>query len=427
MKWNQTAWRRHAATLTGFLTPLVQGLGRSERRAGAALYVEGLLLPGQRKSIEPMALRLGADAQRLQQFITDSPWEEAGVWRAVRQEVVERLEPLQAWIVDETGWLKQGTHSVGVAHQYCGAAGKKANCQVNVQVAVTDGLVAAPVGARLYLPESWTADRERRRQAGVPEEVAFATKPQIALELMAAALADGVPKAPVLGDFVYGINGPFRDGLRRLGMEFFLQIDQGQLSGWAHPVAVEKKHKYWHVARGQPSAKGLTQLWAEQKSIRWHPVSWKAADGKTRRTRLAWMKVYLPSALERGAEALEELWLVADWPEGQTEPYHFYLAHWHRLPTASRCLRLSRSRWNVEQYFQRAKDDLGLDHYEGRSWRGFHHHLLMAVLAYLFVVVVYVRAKKNFWCDLGTDAERDAAVAGEVDRLLQLLRDKMEQ
>src|SRR5271157_1457242 len=105
MKWNQTAWRRHAATLTGFLTPLVQGLGRSERRAGAALYVEGLLLPGQRKSIEPMAQRLGADAQRLQQFITDSPWEEAGVWRAVRQEVVERLEPLQAWIVDETGWL----------------------------------------------------------------------------------------------------------------------------------------------------------------------------------------------------------------------------------------------------------------------------------------------------------------------------------
>jgi SRSO17 transposase len=217
MKWNQTAWRRHAGTLAGFLTPLVKGLGRSERRAGAALYVAGLLLPGQRKSIEPMARRLAVDAQRLQQFITDSPWEEAGVWRAVRQEVVERLEPLQAWIVDETGWLKQGTHSVGVAPQYGGAAGKKANCQVNVQVAVTDGLVAAPVGARLYLPESWTEDQERRRQAGVPEEVEFATKPQIALELMAAALADGVPKAPVLGDFVYGINGPFRDGLRRLG------------------------------------------------------------------------------------------------------------------------------------------------------------------------------------------------------------------
>ncbi len=427
MKWNEGTWRRHAAALPRFLIPLVGGLGRSERRDGAALYVKGLLLPGQRKSIEPMAQRLGVDAQRLQQFITDSPWEEAGVWRAIRREVMERLEPLEAWIVDETSWLKQGTHSVGVAHQYCGAAGKKANCQVHVEVTVTDGWVAAPVGARLYLPESWTADRPRCRQAGVPAEIGFATKPQIALELIAAALAEGVPKAPVLGDFVYGINGPFRDGLRSLGMEFFLQIDQGQLSGWAHPVGLEKKHKYWHVKPGQPPAQGLAKLWGEQKSVRWHAVSWKAADGQTRRTRLAWMKVYLPSALERGADRLEELWLVADWPAGEKEPYHFYLAHLRRPPTASRCLRLSRSRWNIEQYFQRAKDDLGLDHYEGRSWRGFHHHLIMAVLAYLFVVVVYLRAKKNFWCDLGTDAASDAAVAAETDRLLQLLRGEMER
>jgi SRSO17 transposase len=126
MKWSESTWRRHAAALPQFLIPLVAGLGRSERRDGAALYVKGLLLPGQRKSIEPMAQRLRVDAQRLQQFITDSPWEETGVWQAVRQEVVERLESLQAWIVDETGWLKQGTHSVGVAHQYCGAAGKRA-------------------------------------------------------------------------------------------------------------------------------------------------------------------------------------------------------------------------------------------------------------------------------------------------------------
>lgn len=427
MKWTENTWRRHAAALPRFLIPLVSGLGRSERRDGAALYVKGLLVPGQRKSIEPMAQRLGVDAQRLQQFITDSPWEEAGVWRAIRQEVVERLEPVQAWIVDETGWLKQGAHSVGVAHQYCGAAGKKANCQVSVQVAVTDGLVAAPVAARLYLPESWIQDRKRCRQVGVPEEVSFATKPQIALELMAGALADGVPAAPVLGDFVYGINGAFRDGLRKLGLEFFLQIDQGQLSGWPHPVAVEKKYKHWHVQAGQPPARNLAQLWAEQKSVRWHALSWKAASGQTRRTRLAWMKVYLPSALERGAEKPEELWLVADWPAGQAEPYHYYLAHLHRAPTAARCLRLSRSRWNVEQYFQRAKDDLGLDHFEGRSWRGFHHHLMMAVLAYLFVVVIYLRAKKNFWCDVGTDAGGDAAVAAEADRLLQLLRDNMER
>ena len=425
MKWTSADWRQHVQRFPSFLGPLIKGLGRSERRVGAALYVEGLLLPGQRKSIEPMAQRLGTDAQKMQQFITDSPWEEAGVWQAVRREVVERMEPLQAWIVDETGWLKQGSHSVGVAHQYCGAAGKSANCQVNVQVAVSDGLVAMPVGARLYLPESWTQDRERCRTAGVPEELTFATKPQIALELIAAALADGVPKAPVLGDYVYGINGEFRDGLRRLGLEFFLQIDLGQLVGWTRPVAVEKKRKHWHVQPGQPPAKTLAALWSEQKAVNWHAVSWKAADGKTRRTRLAWLKVYLSSALERGAAELEEVWLVVDWPAGEAGPYHYYLAHLHRPLTPSRCLRLSRSRWNIEQYFQRAKDDLGLDHFEGRSWRGFHHHLLMAVLAYLFVVVVYLRAKKNFWCDVGTGADTDEAVVAEVNRLLQLLSDKV--
>src|SRR5580700_6012201 len=179
MTWNKTQWERSAKRLPPFLSPLVQRLGRSERRVGATLYVEGLLMPGQRKSIEPMAERLGVDAQKLQQFITDSPWEESSLWKAIRPLALDCLEPVEAWIVDETGWLKQGQHSVGVGHQYCGAAGKSAHCQVSVQVAITDGRVAVPVGARLYLPESWTKDDARRREAGVPQEVTFATKPQI--------------------------------------------------------------------------------------------------------------------------------------------------------------------------------------------------------------------------------------------------------
>jgi len=395
MTWTQTQWRRNALGLPAFLTPLVAGLGRSERRAGAALYVEGLLLPGQRKSIEPMAQRLGVDSQKLQQFITDSPWEEAAVWEAIRQEVVGSIEPVVAWIVDETGWLKQGKHSVGVSHQYCGAVGKSANAQVNVQVAVTDGVVAVPVGARLYLPQSWTEDRARCQAAGIPEVVVFATKPQIALALVAEVLASAVAPAPVLADSAYGNNGEFRAGLRDLALEFFLQIDPQQLTGWAQPVALEKKRTRWQVREGEPAARKLGELFAAQKSVRWHPCSWKAADGQTRHTRLAWLRVYLPGTLDRGQDQLEELWLVVDWPVGQAEAYHFYLAHLHREPTRVRCLQLSRSRWNIEQYFQRAKDDLGLDHYEGRSWRGFHHHLVMAVLAYVFVVVVYLRAKKK--------------------------------
>jgi SRSO17 transposase len=335
------------------------------------------------------------DSQKLQQFITDSPWEERTVWEAIRREVVGSLEPLAAWIVDQTGWLKQGQHSVGVAHPYCGAVGKSANCQVSVRVTVTDGRVAVPVGARLYLPGSWTADRARCRAAGVPDAVGFATKPQIALELLAQVLAAGTVKAPVLADSAYGNNGDFRAGLRALDLEFFLQIDAQQLIGWARPVTVDKKRTRWHVRQGEPAAQPLAQLVAAAPSLRWHPASWKAADGQTRHTRLAWMKVCLPAPLDRGEDQLEALWLVADWPTGQTEPYHYDLAHLEREPTRARCLQLSRSRWNIEHYFQRGKDDLGLDHYEGRSWRGFHHHLVLAVLACLFVVVVCLRAEKK--------------------------------
>ena len=395
MAWNKAQWDRSSQRLPKFLSPLVQDLGRSERHVVATLYVEGLLMPGQRKSIGPMAERLGVDSQKLQQFITDSPWDEAAIWKALRPVAVDCLEPLEAWIVDETGWLKQGAHSVGVAHQYCGAVGKSANCQVNVQVAITDGLVAVPVGARLYLPENWTKDRARCREAGIPDTVEFATKPQIAVKLIKEALVDGVAPAPVLGDNAYGINGEFRDELRSLGLEFFLQIDPGQLTGWAQPMKLEKKRTRWHVVADAPAASTLFKLFAAQKTGKWRPCSWKAADGQTRHTRLAWMRVYLPGALDRGSQSLEEVWLVVDWPEGAAEAYHYYLAHLHREPTVARCLRLSRSRWQIEQYFQRVKDDLGLDHFEGRSWQGFHHHLVMAVLAYLFVTVVFLDAKKT--------------------------------
>jgi len=149
-----------------FVEPLVAELGRSERREGATLYVQGLLMPGERKSIEPMAKRLRTDSQKLQQFITDSPWDEEEVWRAIRREVVPVMEPLVAWIIDETGWLKQGKNSVGVAHPYCGAVGKQANCQVSVEVVVSDGEIAAPVAGRLYLPEKWAEDEGRRQAAG---------------------------------------------------------------------------------------------------------------------------------------------------------------------------------------------------------------------------------------------------------------------
>ena len=207
--WNAKLWKESVERFHKFMAPLIAGLGRSERRVAATRYVEGLLVPGQRKSIGPMAERLGVDAQSLQQFVTDSPWSDEELWTAIRQEIIPHLEPLEAWVVDETGWVKQGAHSVGVAPQYCGAVGKRANCQVSVEVVVSDGWIAAPVGGRLYLPESWIQDRERCAAAGVPEEVSMATKPELALQILRQAQSDGVPRRRSWGIAFMGTTRPF--------------------------------------------------------------------------------------------------------------------------------------------------------------------------------------------------------------------------
>jgi SRSO17 transposase len=422
MEWNGRLWRRSVERFKAFMIPLAAPLGRSERRVAAANYVSGLLMPGQRKSIEPMAVRLGLDPQRLQQFITDSPWEEARLWQVIRREVIPHFEPIEAWIVDETGWLKQGKHSVGVSHQYCGAIGKQANCQVSVELVVSDGLVAAPVGGRLYLPQSWIEDRQRCAQAGVPPEVGFATKSQIALALIEQAVADEVAPAPVLGDAAYGDSFAFRERLRELHLEFFLQVTPEEHKGWIQevPTVLKGEHRTVDQKTAQ-SARNLMQIANSLPAAAWKHCFWRTAKGARQHTRIAWQEVFLARGLKEANGQLEKLWLVVDWPKGAKEPYHCYLGQLHRQPFKALCLKLSRSRWHVEQYFQRSKDDLGLDHYEGRSWRGFHHHLVMSAIAYLFVLTIYLEAKKNFWSDLGEDPGSDPALASEIDRTLSVL------
>ena len=405
------------------MVPVVAPLGRSERRVAAANYVSGLLMPGQRKSIEPMAARLGVDPQRLQQFVTDSPWDEEQVWRVVRQEVIPHFEPIEAWIADETGWLKQGKDSVGVSHQYCGAVGKQANCQVSVELVVSNGCVAAPIGGRLYLPQSWAEKPERRAKAGVPPEIRFATKSQIALQLIEQALADQVAPAPVLGDAAYGDSFAFRQRLRELDLEFFLQVTPEEHLGWTREVPTVLKGKYRKLADQALAARArhLLDIAGSLPEDAWKNCSWITGDGKRHHTRIAWQEVFLARGLKEPDGRLEKVWLVVDWPKGAQEPYHCYLAHFHRQPSKACCLKLSRSRWHVEQYFQRSKDDLGLDHYEGRSWRGFHHHLVMSAIAYLFILTIYLGAKKNFCSDVGEDPRSDPALATEIDRTLSLL------
>jgi SRSO17 transposase len=256
----------------------------------------------------------------------------------------------------------------------------------------------------------------------VPPEVSFQTKPAIALELVKQILADGVSSAPVLGDEVYGAASELRWGLRRLGLEYFLNTGSDLLA-WTRPVKTRLAKKYWGVAEGEPAARSLAVLSKTITTAQWHPVAWRAADGTKRQTRVAWLAVYVLSDLDRDTGEWPPTWLVVDWPAGDADPYHLYLAWFKTPPTPQRCLRLSRGRFPVEQFFQRGKTDLGLDHYEGRSWQGFHHHLVLAAIAYLFVTVIYLRSKKNFWCYVGTGVARDAAVVGAADRLLSVLRD----
>jgi SRSO17 transposase len=424
MKWNSAHWQRKITELQQFIEPLVAHLGRSERRESAALYIQGLLLPGQRKSIEPMAERLRIDSQKLQQFIADSPWPDRLVWHAIRNDVIPMVEPLQAWVIDETGWLKQGNDSVGVSHQYCGAVGKQAQCQVAVELVVTDGEVTAPVAGQLYLPESWAQDGPRREKAGVPKEVKFQTKPQIACDLIAEALADGLTAAPILGDAVYGNAGDLRSRLRRWRLEYFLNAEEHWLA-WLHRPKLSQGPKYWTVAKTAPPGQKLRQLAEGFRAAEWQAAAWQAADGEKRATRLAWKPIYLHGDLDEKSGQWPPCWLVADWPQGQADPYHIYVAWLKQPPAKGRALRLSRGRWTIEQYFQRGKDDLGLDHYEGRSWRGFHHHLTMSAVAYLFVVVDYLRTKKNFRPDVGTGVASDATIAGAFARLLSLLPDRI--
>ena len=412
--------------LAEFLDPLTPVLGRSERRVGALRYLQGLLLPGERKSIEPMAQRLGVDSQGLQQFVADSPWDDGALWTEIRRKVIPTLGGLEAWIVDETGWLKQGKDSAGVSHQYCGAVGKQANCQVCVEIAVSDGEVAAPAAGMLYLPEKWCMDSERLRKAGVPDSITFKTKPQIAIGLLGQMVADGVARAPVLADSAYGDASEFRRELRALKMDYFLQVSPTSHLAWTRKPRLILKQKRRHAAPEQSAPKDLLAIALEISPDLWHPTQWKAADGSTCRTRLAWVRVFLAHGLRHAGGEIEEAWLVVDWPEADASPYHCYLAEFlERQPQPAACLRLSRSRWHIEQYFQRGKSDLGLDHYEGRSWRGFHHHLVLCALAYLFVLALKQREKKNFWPDVGSGPPTDPAILIEVNRLLSFLPNKV--
>jgi SRSO17 transposase len=378
--------------LQTYLAEMLTPLGRSERRYWGSIYVRGLLLDGERKSAGAMAARIPeANEQNLQQFLSQSPWDWMPVWQAMAGCIESSFSSPQAWVIDDTSFPKKGEHSVGVQRQYCGALGKKANCQVAVSLHRTDRNGSSPLGFRLYLPETWTEDQERCRQAGVPDPVGFQKKWELAVELIDQALAWGAkrPEA-VLADSAYGDNGAFRHALQQRGLAYAMAVRHDGVVWTEPPVygvptaprAPGPKPKW--ISYGEQRPQTLREV-AEENRFRFRTLTWREGAKGPLRSRWWAGRVQTAWHWQQDEEPGPPLWLLIEWPKEETEPTKYYLCD---LPTETglrRLVQIARGRWRVELDYQQMKEELGLDHFEGRSWAGWHHHVTLVLLAHLFL------------------------------------------
>lgn len=394
-----------------FVERIATVLGHADRREPFAHYCTGLLLSGERKSVEPMAAQLAPDRvrskhQSLHHFVADAPWSDAALLGAVREYVLERVRSRagrpEAVLIDDTGMPKQGRHSVGVARQYCGQLGKQDNCQVAVSVSLANENYSLPVGYRLYLPEEWAEDAERRRKAKVPEDVTFATKPQIAIELL-RELKDAHALPPLaIADAGYGINGAFRQGLKALGLEYVVGIT-GSLKVW--PPGVEPLPVPAYRGVGRPPVRRLPGEAHKAVSVkelafglpqrRYRQVTWREGSNAPLRSRFAALRVRCARREGDRAELEPEQWLLVEWPKGAGEPEKYFLSTLPATTSVRELARLAKLRWRIERDYQELKQELGLGQFEGRSWRGFHHHASLCIAAYGFLAAERIAAPKK--------------------------------
>jgi SRSO17 transposase len=387
-------------------------LGHADRRAPLRAYGTGLLLPGERKSVEPMAARLdparvGAAHQSLHHFVAKAAWDDAALLAAVRAYALPAMlerGPVRAWLVDDTGLPKKGRLSVGVARQYCGQLGKRENCQVAVTLSVATEAASLPVAYRLYLPEAWAGSPARRAMAGVPEEVAFRTKPAIALGQVRQALADGVPPGVVVTDAGYGNDTDFRDGITGLGLPYVAGIlgTTGLWPAGAGPLPPAR----WS-GKGRPPKRlrrdpGHQPLAAERLAAglpagAWRSVAWREGTAGSLASRFAAVRVRPAHDDFRLSEPRAEEWLLAEWPEGESEPTKYWLSTLPEASTLEELVATAKLRWRIERDFEELKQELGLGHFEGRGWRGFHHHAALCIAAYGFLAAERCRFSPPGW------------------------------
>jgi len=373
-----------------YVGELVGVIGHADRAGPLQDYCTGLMLPGERKSVEPMAARTApartaAQHQSLLHFVGQAPWSDAAVLTKVRELVVPHLErhgPIEAWIIDDTGLPKKGSHSVGVSHQYCGQLGKQANCQVAVSLSLANHHGSLPVAYQLYLPKVWADDEARRRKAGVPEDIVFKTKPEIALEMIRSACEQGLPGGLAIFDAGYGHDGKLRAGVTELGKAYVAGIQPQTLVRKPGERRGRAPNKGRRDASDMISVKDLA-LGLREKS--WHTITWREGTNDRLSSRFARLRVHVDSSREQPGRRRKE-WLLIEWPEGEEAPTKYWLSTLpHNIPFDD-LVDAAKLRWRIERDYQELKQEVGLSHYEGRGWRGFHHHGTLCIAAYGFLI-----------------------------------------
>ena len=401
--------------LEEFLGELLEPVGRSERRQWANAYVRGLLLDGERKSVEPMAARLpDGNVQAMQQFIGQSPWDFVPVRKRLAERMAEQVVPAVAWIVDDTGFPKQGKHSVGVARQYSGTLGKVGNCQTATSLHLATDEVCMPLDFDLYLPKSWTDDQARMQKAGIPAGRPFRSKWQIALDLIDRALGWDIPGGVVVCDIYYGRVNRFRQGLIDRGLFYLAEVESKTI------VFNEPTKTRGRIGDPLPEetkqAMSVKELAKKLAISMWKTVKWRQGTKDRLVSRFASVRVQPAQKLAKTEKRPPRQWLLIEWPRGEAEPTKYWFSNLPRQAGLARLVALAKVRWRIEQSYQQLKEELGLDHYEGRGFLGWQHHVTMSMLAYGFLLLETLRSKKNFRIDPPEGAEGHS----DADSMLDL-------
>lgn len=382
------------ARFAAYVEGLSSVIGHPKRTRQLRDYCTGLVLPGERKSVEPMAARTApartaAQHQSLLHFVGNACWSDEEVLAKVREMVLPSIEKegaIEAWIIDDTAFPKQGKHSVGVHHQYCGQLGKQANCQVAVSLSIANHAASLPVAYRLYLPEAWTKDRARRKQVGVPKEIKFKTKSEIALEQIRWACEAGLPRGVVLMDAGYGRDSRLRTELTSLGLTYVAGILPNTLM-WSSGAGPRRKGKPLNNTgrRDEPDLISAKEVALGLPKQAWRTIRWREGAAERLSSRFARVRVAVGHN-KLVPEKLSPEWLLIEWPEGEAEPTKYWLSTLPEEVSFQRLVDVAKLRWRIERDYQELKQEVGLGHFEGRRWRGFHHHATLCIAAYGFLI-----------------------------------------